>query len=476
MPIYSPAPTFADGQYASAGAHLQALGNNCNALLALHQARSVLWTVYACGGPTDWWIGRLADDWRRVWSGAIRHKVDTLSWGVSVTADSVIGVTLRVQYGTTYTTIQAVAGGSGTATYTGTVDLSALVPAPTTDEFYECNVDVRATAAPHDVLGTTSVTLLYIYESDAQSYGSLAAFTAGTTPTGAQWQALSTRADTLYDQAMGPRVPFVGGVGGPDKTLWRGSLEYLHRYLFYDVRIRPPYEDGTTTVTLTVDGNDYTLGSRTTPTDRWPAPHSADEGDTGDEDEGYQFFTHRGTVDLNSLGLTVGTLYTASVAVAHTGDPTIATAKLHLLFQQTPTTPSLAGWTTPPTFVRGTTVGGAGSMKVIRDDLTWLSSRIAYRNPATMRRDIPHTMPQRMVRAHRWLHYRCEPIPKAAGEEPEDLQPSLGYWDGVEWQEVSLPYKPNEWLWHDMSGDARLWEGAVYRLRDITYAIEDQNA
>lgn len=115
-------------------------------------------------------------------------------------------------------------------------------------------------------------------------------------------------------------------------------------------------------------------------------------------------------------------------------------------------------------------------MKVIRDDLTWLSSRIAYRNPATMRRDIPHTMPQRMVRAHRWLHYRCEPIPKAAGEEPEDLQPSLGYWDGVEWQEVSLPYKPNEWLWHDMSGDARLWEGAVYRLRDITYAIEDQNA
>lgn len=467
MSTYSPAPVFAAGQYASAGAHLQALGDNCNALLGLYLAPATLWTSYACGGPEDWWEGEGVEAWKRVFSGVIRHKKDTLTWKASVTVDANIGATLRLQYGTAYATLQTVTAGSGTGNYEGTVNLAVLSPAPTVGQFYECHIDFRATAEPYGDVGETTITLLALYESDEQSYSTLASFIAGTTPTAAQWQALSTRADTLAAQAGGARAPFVGGIGGTGRTIWRGALEYLHRYLYYDVRIRPPYSDGTTTATLTVNGFDYVLGSRTTPTDRYPATHAPDEGDTGDEDEGFSFFTHRGTVDLSALGLSEGGLYTASVSVSHSGDSNLATAKLLLLSQQPPATASVVGWTNPPTFVRGTTVGGAGSMKVIRDDLTWLSSRLVYRNPATMQHRLDYTMPQRSVRRRRWLHYRCD-LP--------DYQPSLGWWDGTAWQETSLSYEPAVWQKFDMAGAKRLWEGGVYRVRDVSYMLEDDDA
>jgi len=467
MPVWSPAPAFAAGQYASAEGHLNALADNCNQLLAMYHARQTPFTGYAAGKTLEWFEGYLEDDWRRVWSGYIRNKADTLRYVIGYVADVVTGLQIRVQWGDNYTTVLSTASGSGTLN--STIDVSSL----TTDTFYLLNIDARANGAPYRNTGSGTVTVLDLYEENPPTYGTLAAFNATNTPTATHWQELSDRATTLYAQVNSPRPPMQGGiatVAGESTVIWSGTFVHLHRYWFYDVRIRPPYEDGTTTVKLYIDGTDYTLGSRETPTDRYPATHTPDEGDTE-----FDFFTHRGVVDINAQGLTIGTRYTASVQVSGTGDSTIATAKLYGLWQQTPQTPAVAWWETPIVWARGTSVTGASNVKALRNNLEDLSdtTRIVYRNRPTPRRAIPHMAPQWAARYHRYLHYRCEPLSDSA--EAEAPSPSLGYWAGDKWEEVSLPYEPNKWLAYDLDGARRLFEGTHYRLLDVTAALEDSS-
>lgn len=467
MPVWTPSPAFADGQYASAEGHLNALADNCNQLLAMYHARQTPFCAYSAGGPViqnpvsgSPFQSRTDDGWLRLWTGYIRNKADALRYVIGWTAD-INGLDIRIEWGSTKTTVLSQAT-ADSGTLNSTIDVSSL----TTDSFYLLNVDARGHSGAD--IGQSVVTLLDLYEENPPSYGTLAAFNATNTPTGAQWQELATRATTLYSQVSAPRTPFLGGVATGNKTLWSGSFVHLHRYWYYDVRIRPPYEDGTTTVTLTINGNDYELGSRTTPTDRYPAPHSPDEGDGV-----YDFFTHRGTVDINSLGLTIGTRYQASVAVAYTGDGTIATAQLLALWQQTPQTPSVAWWEVPPAWARGDTVTGAGNVKALRNDLEDLSdtTRIVYRNRPTPLCDYLNQPPLWAWRWGRWLHYFVRP--KSDAETEEQPSPSLGYWAGDKWEEVSLPYEPNKWLEYDLDGARRLFEGAHYRLKDVSFALED---
>lgn len=472
MPVFTPPPAFAAGQYISAEAHLNTLADNCNQLLAMYHARQTPFSAYSAGGPiiqnpiSLWpYQSWTEDGWLRVWTGYIRNKADALRYVIAWVSD-VNGLEIRIEWGSTKTTVLSQSGASS-GTLNSTVDVSSLAA----DSFYLLNVDARGKTGD---IGQSTVNILDLYEENPPSYGTLAAFNATNTPTGAQWQELATRATTLYSQVSAPRTPFQGGEATGNATLWRGSFVHLHRYWYYDVRIRPPYEDGTTIVTLTINGNDYALGSRTTPDDRWPAPHGPDEGDTSDDDLGYQFFTHRGVVDINALGLTIGTRYTASVAVAYTGDATIATARLLALWQQTPQTPSMAWWEVPPTWARGDTITGASNVKALRNDLEDLSdtTRIVYRNRPTPRCDILHTPPLWLPRYHRWLHYRCEPVSDASTDDPPS--PTLGYWAGDKWEETALPYEPNKWLAYDLDGARRLFEGTAYRLKDVSFALEDQ--
>jgi len=479
MPVWTPSPAFASGQYLSAEAHLNTLADNCNELLAMYHARQLPYSFYSAGWPIwtrrggSYFQARTDDGWLRLWTGYIRNKADALRYIMSWTAD-VNGLDIRIEWGSTKTTILSQAG-AGSGSLNSTIDVSSL----TADSFYPLNVDARGHSGD---IGTSTITIGDLYEENPPAYGTLAAFNATNTPTGAQWQELATRAETLYAQVSAPRVPFLGGIVTADNTiglgvnyatLWLGSFVHLHRYWYYDVRLGAPNEDGDAWVTLTINGTEYELGRRTFPTDRWPAPHTPDEGDTGDTDEGYQFWTHRGTVDVNALGLTIGARYYASVKVTFDGTATQAKAKLLALWQQTPQTPSIAWWEVPPTWARGDTVTGASNVKALRNDLEDLSdtTRIVYRNRPTPECTPLYHPGLWAARYHRWLHYYCKPKSDAETDDPPS--PSLGYWAGDKWEEISLPYEANKWLAYDLDGARRLFEGTHYRLRDVSFALED---
>lgn len=455
MYTWSPPPRFADGQFLSAEAHLNALARSTEHLLAMYLTRREPFPSYISRGRvTQAWEVRLPDGWRRAWSGYMRRKTSALRYRIEYAADVVTGLQVRVQTHDTYSTVISATGGSGVAE--GTINVSSI----SYNTIYALNVDVKAYYPAYgDNIGQGWIKVRELYEEDPQSYAALASFNTGTTPTAAQWQALSDRAETLYRQLLAPRPVFQGGVATGAGVLWAGTFRHLHRYWYYDVRIRPPYGDGTCRVYLNIAGTDYLLGMRNTPADRYPAPHTPDEGD-GE----YDFWTHRGVVDVNALNLAEGETYPASVRLEVDGDATIATAKLLALWQQTPATPGVAWWEPMPTWTRGSAVTGAGNVKTIRNNLEDLSARVVYRNYPCVER-IPDMPPAWHFRVHRFLHY----YPQVK----ENAAPKLGYWAGDKWEEVALPYEPNRWLVYDLQSARRLFPGTHYRLLDITFAFED---
>jgi hypothetical protein len=405
------------------------------------------------GRITHAWEVRLPDGWRRVWSGFIRHKTNTLRYVLEYSVDVVTGLQVRIQIGDISSLVINTTTGAGVVE--GTINVASL----TFNTFYPLTVDVKAYYVQYgDNIGQGWLKVKELYEEAPQSYSTLPSFNSGTTPTAAQWQELSTRADTLYRQLLAPRPVFQGGITNGTGTVWEGTFRYLHRYWYYDVRIRPPYSDGTMSVYLNIGGADFLIGSRNTPADRYPAPHTNDEGDTA-----HDFWTHRGTVDVAAYGFVEGQRYDVSVRTDAVGDTTIATAKLFALWQQTPSVPSVPWWQTMPVWSRGSTVSGAGNVKTIRNNLEDLSARIVYRNyPAV--RWIPDMPPAWHFRVHRFLHYFTE----------SGAAPKLGYWAGDKWEEVSLPHEPNRWLSYDLISARRLFAGTHYRLHDVTYALEDE--
>ena len=190
-----------------------------------------------------------------------------------------------------------------------------------------------------------------------------------------------------------------------------------------------------------------------------------------DSDPAYKRWV--GTFDTNSLGLTEGTRYKMQVVAyddIHTyGTNTTGMVKVMQLAEQPASNPTLGGWSTMPAWEHGDTVTGSGSVKAIRDNLAWLSSRIVYSNPATPWRNVLHP-PLWFIQEYDWLHYYCEYKEDSDDDEPK---PSIGFLYGNEWQEVSVPFEANKWLAYDLRGVAHLWPGTKYRLRDVTYAMED---
>ena len=117
-------PVFVDGQPISAEGHLNGLANLTNVLLGKYRRNLTIWP----GGvrnAANWDSDQAGDQWRRVFDGMIRHKADTLSWGVKVQRDSVLALEIRITYGTS-TTTTTVAAGSGITLASGTINVSAL--------------------------------------------------------------------------------------------------------------------------------------------------------------------------------------------------------------------------------------------------------------------------------------------------------------------------------------------------------------
>lgn len=463
MSPWSPPPVFAHGQYLSAEAHLNTLARCVEHVFALYLRNQTPFTGYSWRGihkSLRTMSLPLPDGWRRAWRGAIRHKRTLLRYRIAYSADAVTGLKLRIVADNIHTVVLNVQSGAGEIT--GTIDVSSLPY----NGFYMVAVDMQAAnSAFGDVIGEGTFSLLELYEENVVSYENLPSFYNGTTPTAAQWQMLSDRVQSLYSQLMTPRPLFLGGWQeqgvGNQGPVWRGSLYYLHRYLYYDVRIRPPYEDGVTRAVLTVNNTDFELGAVITPTHRYPAPHNPDEGDTS-----FDFWTFRGTLDLGSLNLAEGTKYPIVLSMTTEGDVKLSTVKLYALWSQTPSVPTRPWWNMMPSWTHAALVAGAGNVKTIRDNLEQLSQRVVYRNlPAVYRhRSQPglwHT------RTYKYLHYYIEP----ETENPEEVK--LGYWSGARWEEISLPSDAGQWHVYDLDSARRLWEGGIYRLSNVSYALED---
>lgn len=523
--LWSGSPQFAQGQYFSAEMHGNALIQCAEVLMGVYKGPQCLWRTSK---------GAIGNAGGRFWSGAVRHKAngETLAYKVRVWRDGDAHV-VSVKGPTTAT--HTVTAGSGYSDVSGSIDVSGL----TANTFYQVFVDIS---------NTPTAQVLYLYETDAQTYAALAAFTAGSTPTAAQWAALSTRADTLWQQATEPAHAVFGAyhthqvadIGEQETGRW--TMLYNNRYLAYQFRVRTPgntnqtylctisvrpdmdtdggiddglvvmlrkgwyvtaheYDTGVTRlefkdvtgleagvsalrmlhgseiVKLGTDNGDNSYSDcvrgyneTTAQLFRWEC-HEWQQVTDSDEWEresepGYVLF--RGVIDLNTLGLTEGDLYevTASAYNVEHGEISVDTSGFGIdyLYTVSASTPYTPGWATMASFSRGSTVTGAGSIKPVRDNLTWLSAsnRIVYRNWAAP--DL-----QRWggygVRQKRWLVYYCT---------DKDQQPEIVYWTTTkEKQVVGLTNKPNEWVSYDLDAAEGLWDGVGYHLRGVTYAMED---
>lgn len=466
---WTPPPTFEAGQIASAAGHLNVLADACNYLLAQYQAPDRVFPTFLTpwgSYPAD--MGAEYAGFVRIWTGWIRHKADTLSYSVQVTADGVLDCRLRINYNRNLYVEHVIAGGSGTTTTTGTVDISGLAL-----DFYIVSIDYRCETGgtPGSDRGTTVVMPQTIEEIDTQSYTTPATFADGTTPTAADWNLLSTQLATLYDQLQAPR-PMCHGYArrvnnSTDSEIWSGWLTYLHRYLYYDIRLRKPYNAGTVTAKIYVNGTQVGSDLADAGANWYRAALPTDSA----PEENY--FPFVGAVDLSSLGLSAGTRYLVQVKGTHSGtDDDYTRVAVNMIHGQQPSSPTLTGWSTMPIYARGTSVTGTASMKAIRDNVVWLTGRVVYRNQASAlwRAYRTDQRPLWSIRYHRYLHYRCE-----KENEQDEKNPSIGYWYNG-WQETDLPVEANTWQVVNLNNFPGLFVGAKYQLRDVTVAIEDADA
>lgn len=531
---WAPSPTFTDGQIISASGHLQALADNARWLLGMYRRPATVWATVRLGEDT-WNRVMLPEGswWQRAYDGYIRNKTDVLGYGIDVVQDSGLTCNVRISAGGgAVSATHLVAAGAGTETLSGTLDVSGL------NGFYQVTVDVQALSGGVGTpqRGTLEVMPLFIAETNAQSYSTLAAFTTASTPTAAEWQALSTRDTTLYNQTGGANVPWLAEpLTQRNNTAVWGTDVYHNEYLRYDLRVRMPslfpafpetqqyatlvavaYYNGTvvgargwgvlgagTSLPGTVvlkdatyfyqgqqikiqTGPIVTLGSKAGSTftgcslsgDHWRTPgpgdwvkHFPEQGPGGDVDA--EDAIYQGVFPLTSLGLTEGTRYQVKVVHYFDGHEygTNCTGNIRalLLSTQPASNPTLTGWATMPAFVHGSAVTGAGSVKTIRDDLTWLSSRIVYRNPAAARQ-WAWSEPAWFIQMRRWLHYFCLFGENSTEEEPK---PEVGWMVGREWKTQALPYEPNKWLKFDLWGLPNLLPGYPYRVKLPGWAMED---
>ena len=263
-------------------------------------------------------------------------------------------------------------------------------------------------------------------------------------------------------------------------------MEYLHPYLFYDLRLKTPSVDNDGDLDAKIYVNNTLVKTETVTSDDWgevewrPTPT--------DFDTTIQYVPKIGVVDISGLSLSVGTRYDVRVDgvqdSGHTDNRNRVEVKM--ISQQPPATPTLSSWTAPPDFSQGDTVTGTASVKVIRDDLTWLQSVVTNRNYVSTKYRIDPKIyqgaeniaysPMWMVRFHRWLHYMVELSDTQIAlldDGDIEVEPRLCYWKpGTGWEEVSLDYEPGEWRQIDLTSVDGLRPGTHYTLKDVQFAME----
>ena len=451
IPEWPGTPTFVDGQIMSANAHLNRLSRAVRHLLGVYQSpRMVFPGVLKVG---------FVSSYTTIWSGAIRHKTDTLhlSWRQ-------YGETIKVRV--LYGTITAYESDWITAVGEEQFDLEVDISGAglTVDSLYTVSFQIRRQT------GTCEDCWLWLMDlseggSPGGSLPTLPGCNDGDTLTAAQWNALSRYAEVLYQMGSGPQAGYPA-VRSKLTTVYRmldGGIRHVSDSLVYQVW-RKRDNLGKNFV-LRIQVNGVTVASF----DDSSSPVYTLENSGTPFPLANLYYPYTGTINLSSLGLTPGLVYRVHVKGDDPDSVYERDRGLIDYLYEVPSGSSPTGWILLPEWGHGDYVrGSAGTPKVkdIRDDLEWLGARLEYYNPACRYWYAPedkYPLGFWFVRRGRYLHYYSE----------SEKSPRLRYYaDG--WQEVSLPAESSDaWRVYDLSQLPLLTLGRRYLVQGCEYAIED---
>lgn len=445
------APTFTAGQVLSATFHVNGLQRY------VHGVRDTFFG-YQMPIPGCAFVDR-------PFNGAFRHKINSLDYDITL-GGGTFPWRLYVN-----NSVRATFNSAGD--YSGTLDLTAL--GLTVNEFYEVSIKD----------GTGALRVNKLCQSQAAIAGPLlASFADGTTPSAAEWQALSTYAVALEDRLLVPQATFPVVRARPAdpgalqlETKFAGTMIHRCRYLAYSFYQVAPYydgdDDGDPWVSTFIGINGTGILHRRTgrPTTAGPGLDFDQSVDNGE---------WSGLVDLDTYPgtLTPGEEYVLTVtSQGSTTEDVVVSLRLDYLYEAPAPVETLPGWTNFETwqhgdYAWGNANPGPGTRQIvtIKDNLEALgATTTAYINPVTAEGEASTGAvftDLYGVRRHRYLHYRND-----AGRNVTLVFDNRG-----EEQTVGMPDASERWLALDLESVEGLWPGTQYHLREALYAIEDEEA
>lgn len=440
-------PTFTAGQVLSASVHLNGMQRYAQGLHDEFLGPQMPF----CGYSTEHY------------SGFVRHHFNSLQYKVTLHEFANPPFHLRVNAQTVATFNTA------NTTYTGTASLAGL--GLTVDNFYA--VEVIGSG------GYCWVELLREYQ--AITLPALASFANDTTPTAAQWQALSTYAGALAD---GLDMPVAAGrvAGGADTagieiTAGKWTINHRCRYLAFKLLLQRPFTigddglDSWTEAVFEINGEEV-MFRHVGRTRTVPAGVDFEQNPAGT-------YTFTDTLDLDTYpgGLVQGDDYEIVLKIRDSSSDSYGeTSILYYLYESPAASQALAGWSEWRTWEQGNYVWGDSNpvanpklVKTIKDNLEVVGGLNASAlNPVASARNEADTLTFLYgVRRRRWLHY--------FRIDDDQAQPKI-LWNfrGSE-QSAGLPASDaaDRFLALDFDSLEGLYPGTQYKLEDIAYAIED---
>ena len=314
------------------------------------------------------------------WHGYIYKTDDTFRYDIN--AITTHDLEIKITYGSVTHTITGISTGSPTDTnITGTIDVSSL----DNGKIYE--VKVERTSYWNENDDYFIVRDLWHETNDISGLPTLAAFSNGDTPTSSEWQQLSDQLTELHTCQISHSVVGLRYYVRVDTSQWiyayYSKIRHKFDKLYIALDLWGPYANGTTTISLIYNGTTIKTLS------------------AGSHD----YVNFYGSIDISSLGLTVGDTYDLMLKMEYTGDyDEFSHVILDSLYEYQDSSSIPSGWSTMPQFVANQTIDGDNDIKKIRDNIEYLKSRVSCRNHAVMEPDDYGTK-HYIKRKYRYLAY-----------------------------------------------------------------------
>lgn len=359
----------------------------------------------------------------------VRHTWNTLAYSLVRNSG-----TITIKYDNT--TVATFASGT---TLTGTIDLTSYGFA--VNQFYAVTV-------------TGSATIYYLREQNTASYPTLAAFTNGSIPTAAQWQALNTYAAALSDNLDVP-LPLNTRLYGEANFNLYYPMVHRGRNLVFGFRATAPYQCG---------------GGGHTRVELWSAGGNL-------FDQSYGASTSVETVlDLSTLypALAIGQNYRLNLIVSQSsGCEFEGYFYLFKLYEYPSASDAAPSWTAFAKWVHGDNIwgnsnGGGGQVKMttIKSNLQALGGIVTGLNYMTPQRaDAGANAFLYGIRRRRFLHYKTY----------TDQSCTVNWMFQGEAQQTTLPESASSFMAADLDSLEGLTVGTHYWIGGTEYALEDSH-